>query len=808
MKMSAPELHTLRHAAPDFAWSTKAGTLLALRERLRTAALPACWSVTLSQWQRDPAAVVREVGRRWPTQPIAVRSSALFEDTQSDSAAGAYLSRLHVPAHDAAQVHDAAQAVAASMPGVSGDEILFQTMVAPVSACGVVMTFDIANGAPYYVISYDDESGRTDQVTGGQGLHKTVLVYRGADAALLKSARMRAVVELARELEMLTRCQTLDIEFAIDLQGGIHLLQVRRIAAARHWHPVTERRVARQLEQAERFVSERSLPRPGLMGRRTLLAMMPDWNPAEIIGITPRPLATSLYRELITFSSWREARASMGYREVAGEELMVLLNHHPYVDVRNSFNSFVPAAVPDDLAAAAVDAWLDRLDACPEHHDKVEFEIVPTCRDFAFDQHWQQRYPGLFNANELDIWREALGTLTLACLRPAADGPYARALHAIDRLDALSREAAPRHVPVTLDQLAATLDLCRRQGALPFAVIARHAFMAEALLRSAVERGALTAERVSQWRTTVRTVTGDMLLHYREVCQGRRSRTEFLQVYGHLRPGTYEITSERYDQREGLFQNDATFPELATPGDFQLSADESRALDALLREARFEGVDAQALLAFAREAIEGRERAKFVFSRQLSNFLRGLAAWGERTGLHREDLSFLPWPLLHSASLQPIMDDPDRYFLDEANRHRQRFEAAHAFRLSHIIRDERDIQVATLNRSEPNFFGRGLVRAPVICVDRNTPASTPLAGLVVCIESADPGYDWIFSRAPAALVTQFGGTNSHMAVRCAELGLPAAIGCGEPLFRRLVTARTLELSCEERWIRPLQESTR
>ena len=32
---------------------------------------------------------------------------------------------------------------------------------------------------------------------------------------------------------------------------------------------------------------------------------MPDWNPAEIIGIKPKPLALSLYRELITDHIWQ-----------------------------------------------------------------------------------------------------------------------------------------------------------------------------------------------------------------------------------------------------------------------------------------------------------------------------------------------------------------------------------------------------------------------------------------------------------------------------------------------------------------------
>ena len=32
------------------------------------------------------------------------------------------------------------------------------------------------------------------------------------------------------------------------------------------------------------------------MGRRTVYGVMPDWNPAEIIGIRPKPLSLSLYR--------------------------------------------------------------------------------------------------------------------------------------------------------------------------------------------------------------------------------------------------------------------------------------------------------------------------------------------------------------------------------------------------------------------------------------------------------------------------------------------------------------------------------
>ena len=53
---------------------------------------------------------------------------------------------------------------------------------------------------------------------------------------------------------------------------------------------------------------------------------------------------------------------------------------------------------------------------------------------------------------------------------------------------------------------------------------------------------------------------------------------------------------------------------------------------------------------------------------------------------------------------------------------------------------------------------------------------------IVCIQSADPGYDYLFSKKIGGLITCYGGANSHMAIRCAEMGIPAVIGCGEKSF--------------------------
>lgn len=792
-------------AAATFRFGTKAETLQALRPLLKEAVVPDSLHFTVADWQARRSRLLRRVRSRFGEQPLAVRSSARTEDGALSSGAGAYLSRLDVDGGDASAVGDAIDAVAASLPGDIGDQVLVQAMVGDVAVSGVIMTFDLAHGSPYYVINFDDETGRTDGVTAGNGVHKALLVYRGADRNLVRSPRVSRFLRLARELEELCGCQTLDIEFALDRSGTLHLLQVRRIAAARNWHPVTERRVARQLVHVERFVNERSQPRPGILGQRTILAVMPDWNPAEIIGTTPRPLAASLYRHLVTGSVWREARASMGYRHLPGEELMVTINHHPYIDVRNSFNSFLPAGLSEASGTALVDAWLDRLEARPELHDRVEFEIALTCRDFCFEEDWRARYGGVLSGRALADYRRALTALTGACLDAGATGSLSAALERIAQLERAQgrRTAATDGSFDGLVHAASLLRACREMGTLPFAIVARHAFMAEALLRSALRRGALAEARLAAFRTTVRTVTGGMLEAYNRVCRGELTREEFMATFGHLRPGTYEITSPRYDERTDLFAESLAEIGNEPARAFRLGSAERRALDVLLAESGLDRIDADGLMDYARRAIAGREHAKFVFTRNLSDALSALAAWGEKQGLDRGDLSFIEWPQIARGLSQPVIEEADRYFLDLAARGRQSFSAAHAFRLSHIVRGVRDIYVATLNRSVPNFVGLGRTEGEVAHLAWDTSASVSLAGKIVCIENADPGFDWIFARCPAGLVTKFGGANSHMAVRCAELSLPAAIGCGEQLYLRVTAAGRAELDCAENILRPL-----
>ena len=113
-----------------------------------------------------------------------------------------------------------------------------------------------------------------------------------------------------------------------------------------------------------------------------------------------------------------------------------------------------------------------------------------------------------------------------------------------------------------------------------------------------------------------------------------------------------------------------------------------------------------------------------------------------------------------------------------------------------------------LRLSQPNFITHNSITGPGVLLGGQTEVPANMAGAVVLIENADPGFDWIFAYGIAGLVTKYGGANSHMAIRCAEFGIPAAIGCGEQIFDRLCSGGGIEINCAEHLVQPADDLRR
>jgi hypothetical protein len=785
-------------------FGTKAETLERLSPLLQTGSVPDLWYFTLAEWSADPGGVMGRIQQRFGSSSLAVRSSAYHEDTAAESMAGAFRSVLRVDGSCRDSLRRGIEEVLESYHSTHPhNQVLIQRMLSHVVMSGVLMTHDLTNGAPYYILNYDDESGRTDVITGGTDVNKSLVVHRDTPADFIESPRVGAVLSLARELESLTGGRTpLDIEFAQTSDGTVHLLQVRRIAVQRNWNRAVRTRISEALEQLDQFLIEHSKPRPGLPGATTLLGQMPDWNVAELIGTEPGTLALSLFRNLISDGVWQEARAAMGYRPVPDEPLVVSLAGRPYIDVRNSFSSFLPEGLPQAVENTVVNAWLERLAEHPEFHDKVEFQVAQTVFDFAFEQNLFSRYPGMLAPAEHAQYVDALRRLTVRNVDPSPEGSLAQALK---RIAILENHLVSWPLPdPPLRRAFGLLAACRQYGSRPFAMVARHAFMAEAMLRSAIERRMWSNDRLEAFKRSLATPAGLMAADFSSVVQGRLTPETFLKRYGHLRPGTFDILSPRYDQRDDLFRDtlaSARSVDRTEDRTFTLTAEERGAFAQLLKEIRLP-LSPEQLFVYAAQAIVGREHAKFVFTRPLSDAVENIAEWGECIGLTREDLAHLSLHDLAETLTTPVTRDRETWFQELAQSRRTYAREMRGLHLGYIIRSGQDLYVVPQHRGAANFVtSKRLEGAPIRLTNRMTGA-TDLFGKLVCIECADPGFDWIFTKGIAGLITKFGGANSHMTIRCAELGIPAAIGVGESLFERLALAQAVELRCDEKLVRP------
>ena len=762
-------------------FKTKAESLDALAPLLRNGRVLPQVRFSVGDWRSDSASVLAAVSAEpWGSGRVIVRSSAQCEDSAVSSQAGRYDSVLGVVG--SAAVAQAIEQVINSFAddGNDDNQIFVQPMLDRVAMAGVAFSRS-PSGGPYFIVNYDDRSGRTDRVTAGVGDNlETFLCLKSRTDGCPPS--LAPVIALVSELETLLACDAIDVEFAVGDDGQLYLLQVRPLTVDR-WGRAADAKVDAALADVARKVELLSRPHPYLHGSRAIFGVMPDWNPAEIVGVRPCPLSLSLYRELITDAIWAYQRDNYGYQNLRSFPLLVSFHGLPYIDVRVSFNSFIPRDLPDDLAGRLVNYYIDRLLSEPHLHDKVEFEIIFSCYTLDLPKRMGRLAEHGFSSEDLAEFSGALRRLTNRIIH----GETALWRGDREKIDLLERRF-PTICNAEIDKISRIywlIEDCKRYGTLPFAGLARAGFIAVQLLQSFVAVGVLNAEEGATFMASVDSVASRIGQDFAQL-----PKADFLARYGHLRPGTYDILSPRYDEAPDLYFDWSSARQTTSgPARFALSIEQLRRIEQLLKEHELD-IDVLSLIEFIKGGIEGREYAKFVFTRSLSDALSLIRQLGQDHGLSAEDCAFLDYDAIRTlySESAPVRE----VLLESVARGRERHALTRNLVLPPIIASPDDVFAFHLPPSQPNFITRKSVTAPVASVS-DRPES--FAGRILFVPSADPGFDWIFTRGISGFVTQFGGANSHMAIRAGELGMPAVIGAGEALFQRWRTARKLCLDC-------------
>lgn len=761
----------------------KAETLAFIKQQLPQVNVLPVMTINAKTW-KDTGGCLIEIKQTMGQSALVVRSSADDEDTVSSSKAGAYTSVLNVCEEQ--ELTSAIQQVFSSYSQVDAcSQVLIQPYLANVQASGVLFTRDPSNSGYYYVLNYDDESGRTDTVTSGDssGL-KTLYWSKNANPGGNSVPWLKQLRDFSCQLEQLFEYAPLDIEFGVSDNGQVYIFQCRPLVLKNEALLEPEQQ-AKRLLQIEQKIRRLSGPHPYLLGEKSVYGIMPDWNPAEIIGIRPKPLALSLYKELITDSIWAYQRDNYGYRSLRSFPLLISFAGQPYIDVRVSFNSFIPQQLDESIAEKLVNHYIKCLSQQPELHDKVEFDIIFSC--FALDTGHKLKVleSAGFTGQEVEKIANSLRELTNNIIGQQAQ-LIQKDLEKIKELEQRQQAIQGSHLN-KVEQIYWLVEDCKRYGTLPFAGLARAGFIAMQLLNSLVSLGIFTQDDKHEFLASLNTVSGEMLCDLQQL-----EFAQFIQKYGHLRPGTYDINSPRYDEASEQYFNLETFAaegqEVAP--EFKLSLEKMAVIEQALQQTGLK-TDVLGLFSFMKTAIEGREWAKFVFSRSLSDCLSMLEDFGQQLGFERQQMAYTDIKdilKLYSSSFGAMatLDSSIRFGLES-------FKATQALNLPAFIGKPEDIYCFELPQAQPNFITQLSVLAETCEY-----SSEELTGKIIFIEAADPGFDWLFSHDIAGLITMYGGVNSHMAIRAGELSIPAVIGAGEKLYHQWRRASKLRLDCQNR----------
>ena len=773
-------------------FGTKAETLEKLSRVLSSAKILPQIMLTVREWESNQQNIIQKLkDKKWQDIPLVVRSSAIDEDNKESSQAGKYLSIQNVLLEET--LIDSVNKVIESYSQTNeNNQIFIQPFLKDVLISGVAFSKDPSTGSPYIVINFDDKSGSTCTVTSGS-TNDLETFYYFKKSPIPAPPELQKIILLVNELEELFCTDSIDIEFVIDKSNELYLLQARPLVGKSQ--QVLDRNVhAKFLEHISKKIEAANKPQPNLLGSKIVYGIMPDWNPAEMIGVRPRPLALSLYKELITDNVWAYQRDNYGYRNLRSFPLLIDFCGVPYIDVRVDFNSFIPADIDDPLAEKLVNYYLNRLIEFPSYHDKVEFEIIFSCYPFDLNSNLLELTRKGFSKYDCEAISSSLRKLTNNIIHND-HGLWKKDIEKISILEEHYKKIINSDLDIP-SKIYWLLEDCKRYGTLPFSGLARAAFVAVQLLRSLVNIGIFKQEEYELFMLSLDSISSKMTRDFHKL-----SKEEFLSIYGHLRPGTYDILSARYDETPEEYFDWGKQKLQYEPGksvSFGLNKDQIKKISYLLKEHKLD-CSIDQFFNFIKSAIEGREYAKFIFTRSLSDSLSLFKELGKQNGFSTDDCSYANISCI--SKLYSSSADIETALKSSIKEGKESYKLTQQVLLPPVITKSSDAWMFYIPPCEPNFVTLGKVAGHKVF---HTDSKGKIVGNILLIPHADPGYDWVFSHGVAGLITMYGGANSHMAIRAAELGIPAAIGVGEMLYGKLSTSEMLEVDCANKLIKVIK----
>ena len=758
----------------------KATTLQKLK--IKSAIIPKILSFKVSDYFKNKNFYLNKIKKEF--KQVAIRSSNYAEDNNHSSGAGKFLSILNIDANNKIHVDNNIKKVINSYKNYKHkkNRILIQEMVKDIVVSGVATSCVKEDLSPYYVINISKSSDSTIITSGKDTNNETYYVYENCKIKLPNN--LSKIKKLIDSLKIKFKEDLLDIEFAINKKGEIFLLQVRKLIVLKNKHYYKKDKFFyKHLDKLSKKIKKIKKRNYFLLGKTTSFGVMPDWNPAEIIGRRPTPLALSLYRELITDNIWALQRRDYGYKNLENSGLLSSFFGMPYIDTRVDFNSWIPNELNNNLAEKLVNFYLTKLRKQPHLHDKIEFEIALTCFTFSTHQRLKELPNKIFTKKEKGEIFQSLKNINSIAYKELDNA--SKKLKELElRIQKISDSKT-----YNLDKIYWLIEDCKKFGTLPFAGMARCGFIAVELLNSFVEQNLINTNEKQKFLKSIKTIASDLNLDLL-----KKDKKNFIKKYGHLRPNTYDIDTLNYrDGFQTYFNKRNTKTKKITDKKFNFSKKIMLKIDKQLKK-NAHSIDAYKLIRFIKESIKMREYSKFVFSKSINEIFQNLKILFRRIKLSKNEIKFLSIQKIKELFYDLNHNDLKKIFLKEIKTSKLQYIKNKFIKLPANIFDQNDVYFFRLEKNEPNFITNQNVTGEILVL-KDLMKSKKFSNKIICIENADPGYDFLFSYNIKGLVTKYGGVNSHMSIRCNELNIPASIGVGDKIFSELINSDKVQLNC-------------
>ena len=282
---------------------------------------------------------------------------------------------------------------------------------------------------------------------------------------------------------------------------------------------------------------------------------------------------------------------------------------------------------------------------------------------------------------------------------------------------------------------------------------------------------------------------------YRKLLKSKNFKKIFIEKYGHLRPFTYSISSKNY--KEGFnhyFANNVNETKKIRTNKFKIK---KQILSKINLEFKKEKLDVKAndFIDILKKSIEYREFSKFIFTKSINSIFDNLIKLSKKIKINRNDLE--------NISIKKILNSHGvlesqklvKSMRSEIKENKKSFHILKQIKFPDFINSSNDIYFHQIKSSRGNYITNQKISGNLIFLDKISNLNK-INGKIVVIENADPGFDFIFSYRIKGLITKYGGANSHMAIRCLELNIPAIIGIGESEYNNVCKSNFIEFDCE------------